>query len=213
MLNQKGNLLPIVGILILLVLGVGGYFFGVTRNSAISESVDTSYIANSPESRTSTTPPEESEVPGKTFVSKRGNFSFTHPESITPYEDNTGLIHLQFTEPLPPGTPDGVELAPGYIIDFTAGKLEGKTLKEKTEEEIAKVKQYGFINKELSETKTLGLTGFTYTGGAQVASTHIYLPQGTDSYLEISYAINDKNNRGYEDQVKKIISSLSINLN
>lgn len=214
MLNQKGNFLPIVGILILLVLvGVGGYYFGVSRNSAGSKSADTKQVINSPEPSKLTNPSEETEVSGKTFVSKKGNLSFNYPEGITPYEDNNGLVHLQFMEILPSGASDGVELAPGYMIDFTSGKLAGKTLKEKTEEEILKIKQFGFITKELSETEIAGLSGFTYTGGAQVASTHIYLPKGADSYLGISYAVNDKNNKGYEDQVKRIISSLSINPN
>lgn len=209
LLNQRGSFLLILSavVIILVVLGAGGYLLTMNKNQNSNQ-----YISQPLPTLTQPTSSNET-ANWKIYISRDTMFSFKYPgeTTIAPYETNEGITHLEFREKLPKDSPDGYELAPGFIMDFKIGFLDTKTIKGVAEDKIVQAKEYANITKPLTTTKINDYSGYIYSSVVQVETTSLFLLSHQDnSYIGINYSINDQNHKGYSDTINQILSTFKF---
>lgn len=213
MFNQKGSAVVIIAIVIFLAMAASGVYFLITKKNSIVDDqplAEINMVQSSPLSSPYPSPTISSSDTDSwnVYDSEKKDFIFEYPAAITikPFKTEDGSVHLELREEIPLDAPGGFEQGPGYSIDFQIQEVGEKTLKEIVEDKIRRIEEYGFINQPL---KQIPGGGYTFAGGAQNASTYIYLPNEA-TYAEIRYSLYDPNNKGYKVEVNKIIDSFEF---
>ncbi len=200
--NQKG-FTPALIIILIAVLGIGGYFVYSNSRTKTASSVN----------QTNPTPkPTESvsfadTTNWKRYTSSNLGFSIKYPAEVT-LEEKDNLVLVSFWGPTQKAN---TEFYDGINLSFTSGSLKDKTLKEFADSGVEQTKlNGGVIVKPLLPFVLNGISGYAYQGGSQGRFTRIYLTSGRNQYFMISDGTVDPTEKGFQKITDQILSTFKF---
>lgn len=140
------------------------------------------------------------------YRNKDLGFAIKHPANLKPEDQGDGSIGIITVGPT---QKEDTEFFDGIVLGFQQASLEGKSLAEKVDEEVAMYRDV-IGDGEISQVssiligRVLGLKFSDYRG------EFIYLAQGEDKYLEVVNFTADPGNLGYKKIAQEIIDSIEI---
>ena len=145
----------------------------------------------------------------KTYSSPQHKFSFMYPDTVKISEDLYGFLLLQYSEPfVSPTLNDKNPVSPGFFIDMISTSSAGQSLKDIVEKRIEQAKANGkTITQPSTEIKVGSYSGFVFSATRKIKSTYIFLQKDIKTYGAIAYSLNDRNNKGYQNEINAIIAS------
>lgn len=207
----------LVGLLIIIV-GVSFYaaqndHFNDEPSLAPGTTISTPEASLTPVSETSPTPAEVTPTPVREnwqiYQSSQHNFSIQHPEAMEVEMREMGRLVFMLTGPTQePNT----ELFDGISLAFNSGEreLEFREFVEQRHQEDSQEPVTEDIT-EISAASVNDINGYEYTlTGPFGDIQYIYLPAGTDGYLQITQSVYDPTNQGFEEIVETMLMTLEI---
>jgi hypothetical protein len=133
-------------------------------------------------------------------------FLIRHPANLNPEDQGDGSIGIILVGPT---QTDETEFFDGIVLGFQQSSLEGKSLAEKVEEDVAMYKEV-IGDDEISQVSSVSIGGVLGLKFSDYRGEFLYLPQGEDKYLEVVNFTADPGNLGYKEIAKAIIESIEI---
>jgi len=172
------------------------------------------FLINSKDNSVDTSAPSVTPLPTSTAVIPQ-DWTYVKSEDLTIYYpkgfasiagDGLSLVFLGPTQT------EGTEMFDGINITVRTGTLDSKTLRQVVDDKVKQTKEDGVseITQDLESTQVAGKQGFTFKARGLGEYTFIYLPKGTDNYLEVSRIVEDPGNLGFAETADQIISSMEF---
>ena len=201
-------------IIVIAAVALGYYFYSQKLKTVTPVNTTTS----TPTPNDSVTIPvpeekiEELKMGGSSYAEKNGVYSFLYPNDYTFDEQNNGeVIRVYKQGPTQKGQ---TEMYDGVIVSFQLINLEGKTLENYVDEQIANATLDGVseVTAPKSKITVNGYNGFTYTLRG-LGEFPIYVMQkdaSSTNAVSISTLVADPGNLGFQDDVNAILNTLTI---
>jgi hypothetical protein len=178
------------------------------KQSRGSESTNSTSISLSPTSIS--TYQIESKTEWKTYVNKKFGIQIRYPKEIKLIEDPDGSFGFSLWGP---SQTEGVELYDGIAVGFTAQELGDMTLQEYAKSQVRQMKANNLnILLPLKETRIGDQDCFMVRVRGLGEFRYIYLVnKQSNTVIQIEDGTRDPTNKGFQEIVDTILSTLAFN--
>ena len=199
-----------IALILFIIAGVGTYFYLSNTNKSISINPNqTATLAEDGFAQPGSAPTTSQDISSwKTHTSPELGYTISYPPSMQ-YEQQPDLDRFVL---LGETQRTGTEVYDGIIINIFKGSYVQDTLQEFVQATHQQDLESDILNEvgDISTTQVAGTTAYQYTVSSLGTFTHIYLPAGSDNYLQIVYLLEDPNNAGFEQTFSQILGSLKL---
>ncbi|MDD3679286.1 MAG: hypothetical protein PHX72_00265 [Candidatus Shapirobacteria bacterium] len=204
-------------LLILLLVGVAGYFF--YQNYQLKQSLDravnqqtldtTLFLSPAPSVVTPTTSPVEDQTRNwLTYLNVNTFYAFKYPQEIS-LEERDSVIILSLPGPT---QKEDTEFYDGISLSFSYHfSLDSITLEEYAISKMEELKQHGQITKPVTEINIGQLSGYTFTASSLGEFEYIFLSSSDETLaVEIINGTSDPTGQGYQNIVDNILLTFAF---
>ncbi len=213
-------------LLIGLTIGaIGGLAFYFTRQRQVPPNGESEVVvlspspsqdfetSPSPQTQTSPSPGETSPTPAvegwQVYQSSAHEFTIQHPAEMEISQTAEGAVQFML---MGPSQEQNTEFYDGISLSFLSGEYE-QSLESFVQEQRQEQLDQPIIEEvtEAASVSLAGLQGFEYTVTGPFGDTrHVFLSAGEGEYLEISEAVYDPTDQGFEEMVEMIYATLQV---
>lgn len=217
--SNKNNLLLIIGFLIILIIvGIFSYYLGTQKNKAqqLSEVVAENVEPTTSPTTVQTTTENQELIPSPEPIFEydgwldysTSTYSIKYPSDVEIRTQDGSAIILTM---LGSSQTKDTELLDGISLRIQPFELP-VTAKTYAETKIAEIQKMGIseVTSQLKPYKLNNINGWTFSSTGLGVHKYIILGGENSMIMEIINSSVDPNNKGYEDTVEKIISSIKF---
>lgn len=184
------------------ILGLGVilyYYF----NSIPKSTVSTFQMSPTPQQQVDLAPSD-----WVTYQSLELGTKLNHP-SHAEVTENDGLLRIII---IGPSQAEGTEVYDGLLMFFEKGQYEENNLRDYVSG-VAEGRKSDPVYESvgvIEETSINGINGYTFVDSALGTFTNIYLQLDGNTFLNITYLLEDPENQGFEETKDTILKSITL---